>query len=336
MGKAALRSIGLVLVVLAQTGVLAGTSTVEKTDYKGMEAYRLSDGRSQAVVVPSLGGRVMSYGLVGGYDFLWNAKSVAPGYKGWINYGGDRTAVAPQMDWMSFFGDLWPPDMEWDNGSFDAEITFDRRLLLQSRVSAKRGAMVSRILSMDDKGELVIEQKVEKISGEPRLMSLWNITQVIPPDAVFLPCDPASAYRGGYYICNTDKQDPKPSITRVSPGLLRVRHTMTHGYKLGVDSPSAGIAAVKDGVAFVERAPHPEGRYPDGGMDNGFPVEMFNDATAADPYMEIELLSPLTSVSAKATLTHTLRWSLHQLPSKDVKSKAVGKEMEKLLTVKVD
>ena len=40
--------------------------------YLGFAAYRLSDGRSEAVVVPRLG-RVMRYAMVGGENLLWNS-----------------------------------------------------------------------------------------------------------------------------------------------------------------------------------------------------------------------------------------------------------------------
>lgn len=48
-------------------------ATVEKTTYNGLEAYRLSDEKTEAVIVPSLSGRVMRYGAVGGANWLWNA-----------------------------------------------------------------------------------------------------------------------------------------------------------------------------------------------------------------------------------------------------------------------
>src|SRR4051812_45720093 len=50
----------------------AGVTQISRATYRGSEAIRLTDGRTEAIIVPSIG-RLMRYGLVGGENWLWNA-----------------------------------------------------------------------------------------------------------------------------------------------------------------------------------------------------------------------------------------------------------------------
>ena len=48
-----------------------GESSATPTKWRGLDAMRLTDGRSEAVVVPALGGRLVHYGLIGGLNWMW-------------------------------------------------------------------------------------------------------------------------------------------------------------------------------------------------------------------------------------------------------------------------
>src|SRR4029078_7662808 len=86
------------------------------------DAYRISDGRTYAVVVPALG-RVMRYALVGGANQLWNAapdRRFKPGE--WQNWGGDKIWPAPQSQWPGLSGQSWPPHPTFDQTPHTAEV----------------------------------------------------------------------------------------------------------------------------------------------------------------------------------------------------------------------
>src|SRR4051794_41907296 len=76
--------------------------SIEKTAYQGWpEAYRLSNGRVEVVVVPAVG-RIMRYGPVGGPNLLWENSKLAgrparPG-KGGANFGGEKVCAGPAED----------------------------------------------------------------------------------------------------------------------------------------------------------------------------------------------------------------------------------------------
>ncbi len=86
---------------------------IERTSWGGWsDAYRLTNGTIEVVVVPA-SGRILHYGYTGAANLLWqNASAVGglpwrPGT--WTNYGGSKTWIWPQEDWPARTGSGWPP-----------------------------------------------------------------------------------------------------------------------------------------------------------------------------------------------------------------------------------
>jgi hypothetical protein len=302
--------------------------------YGGRKAFRLSDGRSEAIIVPAIG-RVMRYGLVGGFNLLWNApRGVENGYGGWINWGGDKTWPAPQSLWPVHAGAGWPPDRSWDGAAHRAQVLPGGRLRTFSPVSPKLGARVIREYSFSN-GEFVVAQSIEKLRGAPMMLSIWNVAQIPAPHAVFLPTNPQSAYKNNFFWFSKPKFEP--GVNALSPNVLQLlplRGEQTKsGYKIGVDAPVSAMAAMWDRTLFLIRSARPEGQYPDGPDNAGFPVEFYDsgDSNPAKHYVELELLSPLKPFRPGSRWTHTMRWSLHTLHSGDAGDPAVHAQVEALL-----
>jgi len=309
-----------------KVGTVANTAAVSRVTYGGRAAFRLSDGKTEAIIVPQIG-RVMAYRFAGGPNVLWNHQSKTFKPDEWKNWGGDKTWPAPQSHWPVMSGKGWPPDPAWDGLPHRAQVLANRRLRMTSPVSKGFGARVVREFYFNQAGEFVVEQAVEKRHGPPLMLSLWSVTQITPPDAIFLPLNPQSIYKNNFHWIAPPKSEV--SAKQISPTLLQVRPVTATSFKIGADAPAVGAVAVSNGVAFVQRAPHPAGDYPDGALGHGFPVELWNNA---DPYYnELELLSPLRPLSGGSRWQYTVRWSLHRLPSTDVNSPAVHSAVDKLL-----
>jgi glucose/arabinose dehydrogenase len=317
-----------------QSEAPASVGTITRTVYEGRTAFRLSDGRTEAVVVPQIG-RVMRYAFVGGANFLWNSQQKTYGEKEWKNWGGDKTWPAPQLWWPAIAEQNWPPDPAWDGNAHKATILPNNHLQMTSEVSKGFGALVVREFWFERNGDFVIQQTVEKVKGEPLLLSIWNVTQIEPPDAIFLPLNPQSIYKGNFHwLKSPDNESP---VVLSTPTLLQLRPSLgvsaaPNYFKVGVDSPVVTVAAVKNGVAMMEKAEHAEGNYPDGAMGGGgFPVEVFNNGEAKAYYIELELLSGLHLFRESSRYQHTVHWSLHQLSSRDVNAKKTRAAIETLL-----
>src|SRR5512139_459119 len=85
---------------------------VEKTTYKGWNAYRLSNGLVTLYVAPDIGGRAIQMQL-GDQDYFYVNRDlegkVLPAEQnnlqaGWANYGGDKVWPGPEG---------WANDAEW-------------------------------------------------------------------------------------------------------------------------------------------------------------------------------------------------------------------------------
>ena len=314
-------------------------ATVEKTTYNGLEAYRLSDEKTEAVVVPSLSGRVMRFGTVGGANWLWNAPAEKLQGNGYKNYGGDKTFAGPHPFWSTFTESLWPPQPSWDGTAHMAQVLPDGKLRTTGNIWRGFGVRVIREFSFNAAGEFVVSQTLEKVEGEPRLLAIWPVTQLATPETVYLPLNEKSAYWRGFHpfgdLPATAKVEPlmdtMPEIDKPFPRskLLKITPTSGGGYKLGADSPVASIAAVKDGVAFVQRTEKLKAQYPDGAEGAGLAVEFYNHwESGAGHYVELELLSPLYTLKAGESKTLVTRWSLHTLPGKIATPEAISQLLQ--------
>jgi hypothetical protein len=309
-------------------------AAISKTDYEGREAYRLTDGRTEAVIVPSLG-RIMRYGLVNGPNLLWNApQGVVQDWGGWKNFGGDKNWLAPQKSWPAWQGTkgAWPPDPAVDGQEgATAEVISGGHLRLTMPLSKTTGIQVTREMYFDDEtGEFVIEQSARKLQGAPIRASIWSIAQAVPGDALFIPANPNSVYKKNFHWLMAPKDDF--TIEPAGPTMLRILpQPKGGGVKIGVDSNVSAIASVRDQTAFVLKSNLPKGDYPDGAEGAGFPVEAFVNGDPRLYYMELELLSPLQEYRTGVRWQHTVRWSLHALPSADVNAPETIQAVQALL-----
>ncbi len=300
-------------------------ATVGKTTYNGWEAYRLSDGKTEAVIVPSLSGRVMRFGTIKGANWLWNAPPEKLQGNGYKNYGGDKTFAGPHPAWSTFANGIWPPDPSWDGGAHLAQVLPGGRLKTTGDVWRGFGVRVIREFSFNAAGEFVVSQTLEKVEGEPRVVAIWPVTQVAPPDAVYLPLNEKSAYLWGFHpygsLPKTARVEPwvempfQIGTPPPRPRLLKITPIAGGGYKLGADSPVVSIAAVKDGVAFVQRTEKVEAPYPEGVEGAGMTIEFYHHGESGSAqYLELELMSPLYTLKMGDSKTLVTRWSLHALP----------------------
>jgi hypothetical protein len=93
---------------LAMLALLVGCAPqrVRQIEYQGHQAYRLTDGRVEAIVVPELR-RVMHFGEQGGPNRLWVGKAIDK--TGFQNFGGEKAWPWPQSQWYPGTDKAWPP-----------------------------------------------------------------------------------------------------------------------------------------------------------------------------------------------------------------------------------
>jgi hypothetical protein len=310
---------------------------ISQVKYFGWDAYRLTDGRTDAIVVPAIG-RVMSFGRVGEKSWLWSAMAVkgkASDWAGWRNWGGEKTWLSPQSRWNEFNGSgkKWPPPPQWDQQPFHAEVLSGGHLKLSGVVAPVTGTRIIREFWHEEDGDFAIRQTVEKLRGAPLIAGIWNVAQVdnTDLDAVFLPRSEKSDYPNGFVTLSENNPESFESVT---PTLLRIGASSNGSYKIGTEAPISAAAALRNGWALVAVTSRPEGEYPDGQAGkSGTPVQLFGSGSPApNNYVELELFSPLRRFVAGSSWTSTVRWRIEQMPSDTSDDPAVYAAIKKLFT----
>ncbi len=324
---------------------------LEKTQYKGWGAYRLTNGIISLFVAPDIGGRAIQLQLGDQEYFFVNrdlAGKVLPPEEnslksGWANYGGDKVWPAPE-GWMS--DSEWPsiPYYVLDGSKFRAEVVAENPAEVAVRVTSppdpRTGVQFERTFHVyGGTTRIKVEQTMRNISRRQIRWGIWHLIQNNAADArdpskpnpelyMYVPLNRHSMFPEGYYKPYGDVRHPSYEVLH-GGSMLRVHYLYRVG-KVAADS-SRGWYAVVNGqknIGLVENFKYfPGMEYPDNAS-----VEAWNDGpgtisrgafdqTLADdpkktPYfLESEVLSPYAQLEPGEEYRFTVRWSPTRVPN---------------------
>lgn len=331
--------------------VLQDEARIEKTQYKGWDVYRLTNGIISLYIAPQIGGRAIQLRLGEKEFFFVNpdlAGKVLPESRnnpsaGWANYGGDKVWPAPE-GWAN--DDQWPsiPYYVLDGSKFDFATVTETPAEVAVRVTSPRdprtGVQFERTFHVyAGTTRIKVEQVMRNISHRQIRWGIWHLTQHDAADAedsskpnpelyMYVPVSPHSLYPHGYTHIYGDARHPSDEL--IDEGrLLRIHYLYRVG-KVGLDS-NAGWMAVVNGqknIGLVENFKYfPDQDYPDQAS-----VEEWNDGpgtisrTAFDqilpddprrtPYfLEAEVLSPLATLDPGEQHEFAVTWSPTSVPN---------------------
>lgn len=322
------RSVMLVL-LLATCTLAQSRVSVKRVEYNGWkDALIMSNGKVEAVIVPSIG-RVMQFRYVGEGGVFWENPAVAgspvnPDSKEWINFGGDKPWPAPQADWPKVTPRGWPPPVGFDSSVWEAKIVPCERnkggtfkglygcseyvnrpdfhsLTLLSPIDPQYGIRVRRnIILLPSHHDLTITTVFEKVSSNPVKVGVWVISQLSEAAAVFIPIPKKTQYPDGY-----NKQSKElPEHFKVANGLIELKRDPKKSTKIGNDASSL-LWVGKKHMLKIDSLRVPNAEYP----DNGSSAEVY---TNPDPlkYIELEMLGPLQEMKVGDKISRTNVYTL--------------------------
>lgn len=328
----------------------AFAAKLEKTQYRGWDVYRLTNGLVSLLVAPEIGGRAIQLQLGDEEFFFVNADlagKILPESQnnlrsGWANYGGDKVWPGPE-GWMN--DSEWPsiPYYILDGSHFASEVVKETPEEVAVRVTSppdpRSGVQFIRTYHVyAGTTRVTVEQVMRNISRRQIRWGIWHLIQNDAADAhdaskpnpelyMYLPLNPHSVYPKGYYSPYGDARHP--SVKPVDDGKMLEIHYLYRVIKVAADS-NAGWYAVVNGqknLCLVENFKYfPGVEYPDGAS-----VEQWNDGpgvisrgpwdqTLADdpkktPYfMESEVMSPYAQLDPGEEYEFTVHWSPTRLP----------------------
>jgi hypothetical protein len=279
---------------------------VIRTNYHGWpDSMLMSNGKVEVIIVPAVG-RVMQFRFAGEADGpFWENRALDgqrpdPNSTEWRNFGGDKTWPAPQADWPRIAKRSWPPPPGFDAMPVEAEVSMGAVKLI-SAVDPYYGIRTCRVITLArDEPVMRIETIYEKVTGEPRKVAVWVITQLKEPVGVFLPLPRPSVFATGY----NRQSEALPAGLRVAGNLLSLTRDPRAAAKIGSDAGTL-VWVGEQAVLRIDSPRAAQAEYP----DQGSSVEVYTNPDP-HPYVELEVLGPLQALRvgerAKRSSIYTL------------------------------
>ena len=168
---------------------------MKKVKIHGWNGYSFAAQGVSLVVVPEIGGRIISLCYEGeeiffvqkecaGQVFDFSKVSALRAEKrrlGFRVWGGDKTWVAPQKDWWE-----GSPPLELDAGRYQ-EYLEENGITMVSPVCRETNLQIIRKVTMDADGCVHLEQEIINKGEATVYKGIWNVTQLIRPFDVYLP-----------------------------------------------------------------------------------------------------------------------------------------------------
>ncbi|MBF0485440.1 MAG: hypothetical protein HQL16_02885, partial [Candidatus Omnitrophica bacterium] len=227
----------------------------------GWQGFRLTVGDVSLGIVPDIGGRILSLTFKG-EEFLYvhppeqgktyDLSKVGDilsfkkdfGFRLW---GGDKTWVAPQHQWVYGI-----PPLDLDCGQYALESQGDSAVMT-SPVCRETGLRIVRRVRLSSSGEISLTEELHNETDEPVTRGIWNVTQVMRPFDAWFPADLADVR--SYHL--EDQSLPHHEIPlKFSAGWVKIPCDSQALFKFG-GIPREGKAVivkpVPSGVIVVSR-----------------------------------------------------------------------------------
>ena len=321
--------------------------------FHGWDSYKLGTKFVHLVVVPSIGGRIISLSL-GDYNFFFQntnllGKLFTPAENfgdgsllSWKNYGGCKTWPAPQ-GWNSCNEWPGPPDPILDSGFYNAFVESDGTkdfLKLVSGKDHKTGLQISKQISLiPDSSKISINHFFSNISQLPVRWSVWDVAQ--------LDC---SKLIDGSLVANDECILTIPTENESSDSLRMIFGNYNEQFKFdpvhkllkvqfkGLIS-KIGVTSEKGWIAFNNRRDRklfailftfePSQIYPDSNSS----VECWIESPGGDSpipidspgfILEAEILGPYNEILPQTTSSFCVEWGLCEFSSDVTSVNAFG------------
>ncbi len=310
----------------------------EQVRFLGFRALRLRSSQVEVVVVPELGGRILSLSFRGhellfnnpalhGKSFTFEEHARGKSLRDWKNYGGDKTWPAPQ-GWQS--DDHWPgpPDPYLDSGVYASDCDA-RGIVVTSPIDPRTGLRIERRVELDgDSTEVSLELRFTNCShrvGTPRTSrwAIWNVAQLGCAAGsdywLYMAAEHQSWWKASYRVLYG--QDNPAYLAQlypdIVPGVLGVSYRGEVG-KVGTRGARNWLAFREgsSGRVLTMRATFSSaGEYPDGGCA----LECWTEAPGAvspvpiaspGRILEAEVLGPLTQLEPGQSCQLSLRYGM--------------------------
>ena len=273
-------------------------------EYKGWrQAYRITNGSVELVVVSEIGPRIMSVALPGGHNMFRElpAELGLTGGDAFRLYGGQRLWAAPENTASTYYPDNVPAEFrQLDENRFAFTAPVETGTGLRKEMEIQLPA---------DEPAVRVVHRITNEGADAREFSPWALSVMNLHGTAIVPLPPYGSHAENLSPVSvlslwayTDLTDPR-WVMGDRYVLLRQDALAGTPQKLGLRVKQGWAGYVLDGVLFVKRFGCQEGAtYPD--FDSN--CEIFTDHRI----LEIESLGPLAPVQPGQTVSQIEDWHL--------------------------
>ena len=271
---------------------------IEKTSYKGWtEAYRITLGEAEMIVVTEIGPRILSLTLAGGENLLFEDPDTLGKGKGdaaWHLYGGHRLWIGPERE------ETYAPD----NTPCDVEVAGDSLMVTAAIDPITKLECSLRISAHCDR--FVVDHIVKNTGEFLQQGAIWALTCVAPNGLVAFPWGRPGPWCTKKIVFWQKWSDHGSQVTssqwQPEDDLFVIEPTGEEG-KVGTANYEGWMSLVRDDCTFIKKFRHIEGApYP----DDNCSMETYT----CKKFIEMETLSPMTTFYPLETCTHREQWLL--------------------------
>ncbi|MEX1277386.1 MAG: hypothetical protein WEE20_15735 [Bacteroidota bacterium] len=278
---------------------------IDRVPYGGWQnCVHLANDEIELIATTDVGPRIIRFGFIGDVNEFVEfpdqmGKTGGTEYRG---YGGHRLWLAPESKELSYHPDNQP--VGWTRGGDE--------LLLKAPVESTTRIQKEMHIRLDAKQNRV--QIVHQLTNHnPFAVTLaaWALSVMAPGGRAIVPQEPYRPHPEALLPARplvlwsyTKMNDPRWTWGEKYIQ-LRQDPKATIPQKVGMLNGTGWAAYANGDHLFIKRFySNPDAMFPDFGCN----LEMFTNAKM----LEVESLSPLTTLDPGGTLTHEEEWSLHK------------------------
>jgi hypothetical protein len=284
--------------------------SVEHVAYRGFaDAVRISNGTVEAIVVPSIGGRLMRFATVGGDNVLWENPTVPISQAGQSgNWGGEKSWPWPQDDWTGRTGQGWPPPPASEQSSYQCQIESDGVRLISQTLNGY-DLQIVREFRMAPTGAELTEEISFQSAGPATGASpagVWSIAEVPVTKNVFVRQTGETMRPLGF--------SPWPIPGKTVGGILILDRPADAKSKLGLDADLLAVVLKKQLLSIELRDVSPAAA----GYVAGEKAQLYAEPDSSPEvaglggFTELEFTSPTGTVGTQL-VKMTIIWKLEPL-----------------------
>ena len=305
------------------------TFNVKRGVYGGWnDSLTMSGGDSKLTVVPSVGGRVMSYALNNENIIFENPNAFGrtlSNTPSGFSPGGAQCDIGPELRGIPRHPELW-------NGAWVGGVPRANVIQVVSQRDMTVGIQLEKEFTMDpESGDVGVVQRMRNITSSDTSFCLWDRTLCKGGGFALMPLNKKGRFKSrwairegesGSYRYNGD--NPEDARVRVMDNVLVVQARAlpeARELKVGADSDEGWIAYAAGRMLFIKYFPvTPSANYSDGGCT----VEFYCN----DRFAELEPLSPEIKLKPGEDYIFPEKWVLLEL-QKEVTSYAQARALVK-------